>query len=535
MALDVVNDILRMNDIDVSMGCIQYAERGNLLLKVIDTGSLADHNLLKVTMYQPDGFGYHERFRDHMVMPTVEPRHDSAILWKSNEPLPPTGRLLWMFNVEQEQFLSSELNLGYLYDRKSSWSSAPTPQVGTELRMLEMFSGSFGGWKGAAKYLNAETDASFQTIAVDHDPTACTNYALNHSANFLKSAQGLHEDLFVNSVHSWVVCTDVTDKDLMRPISKWAPQVASVSAPCPPWSNSGTGGGLDRPEGMLLIRTLIFLRWLRVAFVVIEQVASITRHAHFKVILDVIHQLGFKLAWHRTADFSDIGRVNRPRWLALLARISANIDPMPAQFWARVDRQLLPNPHMNLPSQHREEMLLQGDAIHVATNPEYLKYRGASLKGKADMDILSLRIFNGGQIPCFMARYGTQHWLSEELLADQGYHANFAVDRELAVGWRHWHPAEIAVMHGFITPIWLSRDHLLAWFGLGNMITIQHSIMALILHEPKCFFQDTWSPKTLEMSASSHCTSDHHTLGLLIFLKSAASMMTAWHPNLVSK
>ena len=500
---DLVDELLRDHEVDHAVGGIQFAERRNVLMKATGTITVADITLITLQVFQPEGFGYHERHRQHLNMPEMKVIGESHLLWNSDQPALPFDRLVWGLKLQNEQFLTGNLHLGYVFDKKSTWTYAPQPEVSQEIKLLELFSGAFGGWKGGAKFLETQTSASFQTVSVDHDISACQTFALSHSVNLVKSSKDIPEDLFATSIQSWVVCADAKEPELLRPLTKWSPIAASMSAPCPPWCNTGAGGGLNRAEGLLFVQVLLFLRWLQVTFIMIEQVAAFANHAHFRIILQIIHLLGYKLAWSKTADNQDVSRVVRSRWLALLVRVNANVPNMPAQFWSRLDRRFMPDPHMDLPLEHREAMQLQADAIAVASNPQYLMFHGKRVSGFVHMNVIGLRTYNGGTIPTVLARYGTQHWLSEQLLQDQGYLGHFARDSTAAIECRHWHPAEIALMHGVVQPCFLPNDHFIAWFGLGNMITIQHSILVLAQMLNRCMQEQVNVAQVIEAFAEA--------------------------------
>ena len=82
-------------------------------------------------------------------------------------------------------------------------------------------------------------------------------------------------------------------------------------------------------------------------------------------------------------------------------------------------------------------------------------------------------------LPTFMAQYGKQHQLHQELLDTKGYFAHWfqSVDSDLL---RFWHPLEVALIHGAWGGIWLGQDLALEWKGLGNQIAIPHALWLLV-------------------------------------------------------
>ena len=133
-------------------------------------------------------------------------------------------------------------------------------------------------------------------------------------------------------------------------------------------------------------------------------------------------------------------------------------------------------------------MRIDAEVYRIASDPEYMKYKGKSIgTSLRDINILGLRTYQGGTIPCFMARYGTQHMLDDTMLRSQGYHGHFAPHADFPEGCRYWHPAEIALMHGICKPTWLPDEYFVAWFGLGNQISIPHALLAIVNALARCF------------------------------------------------
>ena len=411
----------------------------------------------------------------------------SLLFWKGTGDIPPLNEKIWIFEVEHEQFISQDLRLGYIYDHRSSWIFTPRPKPSLDMRILEMFSGSFGGWKAAMRFLHQKTDFAIQTVSVDHDQHGSLHFALSHAVNWVKTTNHLTDRIFVHSTEDWVVSADVLDQRLLKPLSLWAPQAATLSPPCPPWSVTGHGGGLLRTEGRLLLRVILHLRWLNVPFILLENVKGMTRHEHFDMVKQTFHFAGYRMLWQRIADLQDLTRVTRPRWLALWGKVHHETPPMPSQFWERIDRSFMPDPLMHLQPKQLEEMRLPADALSLAQDPHFLKINGhAFAVGLNEVDVLSVRTYRGGTIPCFLARYGTQHLLDKQMLRDQGYHCHFACTKDFPEQCRYWSPSEVALVHGITSPIYLPNDHFVAWFGLGNMIAVQHAMLALVNMLGRC-------------------------------------------------
>ena len=475
-----LTDLFLRYDIDETLGHVGFASNRHLLAKVTGHEMFQNRMKLKVEKWRPDGFGFHERGRQHIFMPDEEVVDNTCILWQSTQTLPEIGVKAWFLNVEDEQFLSSNLDLGYVFNDKSKWFPKPNAKPTMDVRMLELFAGSFGGWKHAAKIITAKTDCDIQTVAVESSQDLAKSFAISHACNFVDigNVKNMPVDLFVHSPASWIICTDVRDRDLLEPLARWAPTLVSLSAPCPPWSSAGRQGGLSRPEGMLLIETILHLRWLNIPIMAVEQVAGFENHPDKEVVLRAAHHTGYKLVWSRVVDLLDVTKVARNRWLAVFTKVHSGIPQIPSQVWTKQDRSKMPNPTILLPPEMAAQMFLPEEVVRMARDPAYLKHKGKQLPGTFEFDVLGLRTFSGGTVPCFMARYGSQHLLDDALLRDKGYHSHFVQDLRTNQA-RFWHPAEIAIMHGFVEPLHIIQDHFLAWLGLGNQIAMPHALLAL--------------------------------------------------------
>ena len=479
---DILEPLFRGYDVCYSQGAIDFHATRNLLVELTDT---LDHcsgcPLLKMTAFQPSGFGYHERLKGHLTVPLEEPAEETMLLWNCSKPEPPKGLQIWLLDVLECDFIDATLQLGYEFVESSHWMIAPKPDFDGVFRVCEMFAGSFAGWKQALNFMQQTCPISVQTVALEHDPEIAAGYALSHEANFVAAPSKLSPFTFVHSSVDWVVCTDVGNQIVLDAIAHWQPQIMTMSPPCQPWSQVGTEQGLFRSDGLLLADTLLKTRFLRVPMLLLEEVVGFPKHPHFQAIQDILHWIGYRCVWNKVMNLHDVTRVNRPRWLALYTRFGVELPATIHQVWTRVDRTLLLSPVMFLPSSDLAQLRLCDKALALASDPQFLKTGGKRFPSTMTEDTaLSMRTYPGfGEIPCFLAMYGKQHELHEELLQQKGYQAHFVKDTKVPETRRYWHPAEVALAHGIAQPIYLPQPHNKAWAGLGNMISVQHALVLL--------------------------------------------------------
>lgn len=98
--------------------------------------------------------------------------------------------------------------------------------------------------------------------------------------------------------------------------------------------------------------------------------------------------------------------------------------------------------------------------------------------GRDGESTLQHRCHSGNStLPTFLARYGTQHKLSESRLTGKGNLAHFYRPHNQPP--RHWHPCEIA-MHHVVTPNYFCPGDLeQGWAFEGNQITMPHALLML--------------------------------------------------------
>ena len=475
--------LFREYDIDCSAGAIEYQTTRNLLATLNEQlDHVSGFPLMKTTIFQPCGFGYHERLRGHLQVPREEVIDEKMILWSSTQQSPPPlGQQVWLLEVKECDFLDSSLLLGYEFSETSHWMLAPKPTFEDKFRICEMFAGSFAGWKQATHFLERTGLISAQTVALEHDMDTAAAYALSHSANFVPNPAHLPPSVFVHSQDDWIICTDVGNQVVLDAIAQWQPQLLTMSPPCQPWSGAGQQDGLFRSDGMTLAEILFKIRFLRVPMLLLEEVPGFCKHPHFQAVQDIMHWIGYRCVWNKVMNLNDLARVSRPRWLALYVHFGECLPSTIHQGWTRIDRTLLRSPIMFLSNEDREALKLCDRAFALASDSQYLGGPDRRFPpGLTTDSVLNLRTYQGqGEIPCFLARYGTQHELSPDLLRTKGYHAHFVKDTALPEARRYWHPAEIAIAHGITQPIFLDNKHTQAWTSLGNMISVQHALVVL--------------------------------------------------------
>lgn len=465
-----------LKDFDVlgAKGCQPFPHRANILVDVVESKLLEDRILVHCHQFFPEGFGVGAFHGDFLNIPKdVFSGNQLTILWDVRSP-PPPKTFLWMLNVLD----TNELTFDFSFDNFSEWLMVNTNRKNPlTIRHLELFAGGFGGWKGATQVLTTFTTQKFQTVAIELNQSIAKSYALTNGTNFAKPQGKLPTNFLLNSNDNWILVADVKSPDWLPAVCGWMPHFVSISAPCPPWSGASRGSGLSCDEGLLFPYSILLMRWIRPAVILIENVVGFSTHPHKSTIMRIFTWMGYKVIWQRCVDLIEQSLTHRVRWLCMAVRIHDHNGRFEFHTWNRCDRP--PNSLVAdlFPEYHRLRLQVTEEIFAIASDPNMHKSVCAKLTPK---DIIALRTFDAlGKIPTFMARYGSQHELTTQFLIDFGYFGHFLKDENFPFGMRFWHPCEIQLIHGCLHGCFISKDIIEAWMIAGNIISIPHALLLL--------------------------------------------------------
>ena len=123
------------------------------------------------------------------------------------------------------------------------------------IHILHLFGGSFGGWSFATQLLN-EMEVNVVSGSIEVDFHAARSYALSHRCPLLSAARELPPLALYSFKEGWCIHGDVMDCNWMQAVACWAPEIITISAPCPPWSGASSQKGLHTTEGQLFMRSI---------------------------------------------------------------------------------------------------------------------------------------------------------------------------------------------------------------------------------------------------------------------------------------
>eukprot|EP00438_Fugacium_kawagutii_P011167 Skav227741 [mRNA] locus=scaffold3513:164136:168659:+ [translate_table: standard] len=430
-------------------------------------------NQMQIRVWQPEGVPLKRFHEDVLTIPEDKPTTMLLRLsWDSDDRAPPVGAMVWLFKMDVRTDDQGEF-LGFT--KQSRWAPKTNGSAHDHISVVEMFAGGFAGWKMAWTTLQPRIPKDIKTLAIDNDVKACQTYAITHDASYLPRQTNIDETVFDRFANHAIWHQDIEDNEVQMAITKIAPEVVSISAPCPPWSGAAGSEGLFRQEGQLLMKALLLCRTARPKIIAVEQVAKFHAHKHKAMIMQTIRFMGYRLCWQKVLDMSHHSQTNRSRWLAILVRVTETV-PLPLKHWPAT-KQTIPQSVLKLSAHDLHRLIVDDSVISIASNPQ-MKHGAQHM---TPQQVFNSRITKPQDTaPCFMAQYGNQHRLPERLLTESGYFGHFLMDNlneeELI---RFWHPAEAALIHGIMNKYWVDADFPTAWKIVGNCIGTPHALYVL--------------------------------------------------------
>eukprot|EP00438_Fugacium_kawagutii_P032100 Skav205703 [mRNA] locus=scaffold4631:39740:44161:- [translate_table: standard] len=487
------------------------------MIEIVDVDFSQDDVILQCRHYAAEGFGAGHFDHQPLFIPTDTYFQDEKILWEVNRPLPPKRTKLWMWGLQDRDDLRGQMQMCLAFTDGSDWGIVPQTSSQRPLRVVEMFAGGFGGWHGALQFIGENAAFDHQTVAIDYDADAIKSFAITHHTMFIPPTTCIdHNHDWGND--NWAWQADITDPLILPGLCNFAPDVVSISSPCPPWSSANRAEGLGCPDGQLLARSLLLCKWLRPTQIWREQVLGFNSHKHKPWIIKLISWLGYRVQWQKVLNLSDHANCQRVRWLALLVRINA--DQTPRWFCSWPQGLKTPDEPVQLPAERMRHLVITDEMLAVAKNPAY-----SVMKDQSPLVVFQSRVYDDSQIkPTFMALYGSQHRLSPATLSSKGYLGHFKKDDTFPNGARLWHVVEEALIHGVHDRVFLVNDHETGYRIIGNQISLPHALVVEV-NGLQAFGID------VDMNAIFACYHDKRLKGASVHLQDTAHGSMVMHSN----
>ena len=347
------------------------------------------------------------------------------------------------------------------------------------IEIAELFCGGFNGWSQGVKVLRSFGYQCRTRWLLDTAPECFEgSRQVNPGLQAIYDQEQLLEHC--PSQDPGFLCANLESPWWLQALAITGPQIVCVSAPCQPWSVGGLGSGLDSEDGRLLLHVFGQMAFLQPPVIVLEQVHGFRTHPHSVQVQQAWIEAGYREAWSSVLDMVDVAPTSRKRYLLVLLRVDLEGAPALQFEWPVLPRRPTLGTFdcvLNLPSHMHKDCLLDEATLakyldpwflpppqhrqHRAQSPQAFRYRGLADRAS-----------------CFVAQYHYQHELSDRMLERAGL---FGILLELPHEVRFFSGAEVALIHGTVSPLWLPRDDRVQMRLMGNAISVFHAVVPLTL------------------------------------------------------
>ena len=530
-------EMLERHDIQGSMGCKWPLKNNSLLVSPVERVLTEDSIALRAKQFFPEGLGFHHFAQDFLDIPADQDAGQVILIdWQHcSKGVPNCDEKVFLYKLKESH---SPFGADFTFGAESMFFPL-RDSSSKHIHMLEFFAGGYGGWKRGSQILADVFGQSFRTIGLEQDLHVATTYAISHGTKLVNNVGLISPKIFRNSNDNWILRCDIWDDEWIPIASEWGTDVAVISSPCKPWSGAAKAPGLSRPDGQLLVRSILACRFLRPRCIAIEQVPGFCHHDHKKWVMKALVFCGYHLVWSRILDLADQSPSFRPRWLGVAIRLHEDFPPMQFHKWLKqpVVTPVSVEAVWQFAPEDISPLQVSSEAIAVASDKSC--FRGSSKHVATKEAVLSARVYHGNTcLPTFMAMYGSQHCMDLEYLQQHGFFGHYKSDSMCPHDIRHWHPVEIALIHGITSPCFIDEILAFSWMILGNMIAQPHALIVLVDICNRCFGQKLAIDEVMtsfqnRRFRASNCELFHIQGGLFVLPRLTAIGSTCPHRGMI--
>lgn len=456
-----------------------FKDRHHILLDEATFVQSDGYNLMKAIPLIPEGVN-REMYQMKFFPKTTDRVMHSlplAIVFEKEITVKPKKLLIWN---AKDAMIADEIfpmPVHWIFDSQSICIPIQQEQQ-DQIHVLEMFSGGYGGWSFAQRFLRSHFQIPLRIVSIEEDFEAAKNHSFNHDTT-LVGANGPHDDLLQQTDFDVTIHGDIRSQQWWETVAKWGVDGFTISAPCGPWSGASFSPGLHSISGMLFPESLILARIFRPKWILLENVVGFKHHNHMKFCVAILNACNYRMLWSKEIDAAEFGSSHRHRWLGLaVSNTLCSENTRQFEMWPKL-LELTPEKidaiFMNPPdaSELVVKQIMQSFAHEWILLPPQDK---PALRHATGQQIFQSRCFNKKQQhPTFMAQYGSQHEMSRNQMEIKGYYAHFFQHDDGTC--RLLHPSEIAMIHLHWDRILISHEMKQGWKHVGNMITIPHALL----------------------------------------------------------
>eukprot|EP00438_Fugacium_kawagutii_P029471 Skav209238 [mRNA] locus=scaffold293:433722:439145:+ [translate_table: standard] len=385
------------------------------------------------------------------------------------------------------------------------------------VRVGEMFCGGIGGWSQACRALASSSRDISTCWAVDIDPITCRTFARSHDMTYVVNDASdcwnqVNSDEESCQVPSVVFNTDVKRLWWIVYAAREKVQLVCASPPCPPWSLANEATGLNTQAGMMMIWAILICGVLRPRIWMLENVANLLTHPHWKLVREVIAWTGYKIEWCTVLNLSDQAPQNRDRALiiAVDCHDKSRFNHTPVK-WPCIRPPTLRSYGV---IREMEELwmmraVLSNEHMEMYMNPSLLpKSSPYSHQKKSKRDVAEYRLRDADScFGCIMTSYGNPDAVRDEHLYKNGLYGTLYCEGNIV---RKLCVPELLVLMGTLEDVWLPESDCVAVGMIGNSISPLHALITII--NGLCYVRPLWVPNGVQSLfadiAGLHITSD---------------------------
>eukprot|EP00438_Fugacium_kawagutii_P010594 Skav235951 [mRNA] locus=scaffold530:61453:65787:- [translate_table: standard] len=385
------------------------------------------------------------------------------------------------------------------------------------IRVGEMFCGGIGGWSQACRALASSTRDISTRWAIDIDPITCRTFARSHEMTYVVTDavdcwNRINSDEDSCQVPSVVFNTDAKRLWWIVYAAREKVQLVCASPPCPPWSLANEATGLNTQAGMMMIWAILICGLLRPRIWMLENVANLLAHPHWKLVREVIAWTGFKIEWCTVLNLSDHAPQNRDRALIIAVDCydKSRFNHMPVK-WPSIRPPTLRSYGVirDMEELWMMRSVLSNEHMEMYMNPSLLsKSSPYQNHKKSKKDVSEYRLRDADScFGCIMTSYGKPDDVRDEHLFKNGLYGTLYCEGNIV---RKLSVPELLVLMGTLEDVWLPECDCVAVGMIGNSISPLHALIAII--NSLCFVRPLWVPNGVQSLfadiAGQHLTSD---------------------------
>eukprot|EP00438_Fugacium_kawagutii_P015770 Skav224433 [mRNA] locus=scaffold3233:99751:104291:+ [translate_table: standard] len=456
-----------------SPACLPAFDRSNFLVANLNR---KENGIVEADLMKPEGQSVAQTLNGSLLMSQDSFVEKITIQWSTERELPTKAFFLDALDnfFGGSDFIVDSQTVMIPVPEESRMSAEP-------IRVLELFAGGIAGWKSALRVMEEAAAIDTQVIGLDHDLKACKAYSVAHNAILVDGFHTIPENMFSHGQEQYIIHGDIQDRGWLAAVAAWNPEIATVSAPCPPWSSASESQGLNSPLGLLFAEAIGVLKLLRPAVVLIENVGGFSAHPHYEKIMSQLRWAGYAVKWARVLELKGICPVSRPRWLCLAIRISdSNLSFDRMTLWGSQQASTPRTFDAVLPSSmlHVHDLTIPENALHMARDPALLP--PAKRKRMSPDAALKTRCTDpNNAAPVFMAAHGSQHEIKRSFLERKGLMSHSFWDPMETSQPRMWSPLEALALHAMCTSAFLPASDKTTWTLIGNHIAVPHALIMI--------------------------------------------------------